>query len=395
MKRYEYDVLVIGAGPGGSMVARYAARHGLRVLLVEKRPEIGVPVRCAEGISRAWMDEVEIEPQDRWIDAYMDGAKIYSPDEKSVVELTAEQAGNEVGFVLNREYFDKYLASLAAKEGAEIWMKSPAIEIIKEDGYIKGAIIRKFGEKVEVRAKIVIAADGFESQVARWAGLNTVLRERDIVSCIQYRMTNIDIEENFTHFFIGSCAPGGYVWIFPKGKKEANVGIGVALNKLKHRGEVKKYMDEFIEKHDYLKKGSVIQIVTGAVSTCPVPKKIVDNGIMLVGDAARLIDPITGGGIANACISGKYAGEIAAKCIDNPSRECLEEYQNMVQEKWGRKHLRNWFVKEKLAALSDDTLNKLMDVISKEKITKISVRGILEAVQKKYPELIEEFEDLL
>ncbi|AGB04356.1 geranylgeranyl reductase family protein [Aciduliprofundum sp. MAR08-339] len=395
MKRYEYDVLVIGAGPGGSMAARYAARHGLRVLLVEKRPEIGVPVRCAEGISRAWMDEVEIEPQDRWIDAYMDGAKIYSPDEKSVVELTAEQAGNEVGFVLNREYFDKYLASLAAKEGAEIWMKSPAIEIIKEDGYIKGAIIRKFGEKVEVRAKIVIAADGFESQVARWAGLNTVLRERDIVSCIQYRMTNIDIEENFTHFFIGSCAPGGYVWIFPKGKKEANVGIGVALNKLKHRGEVKKYMDEFIEKHDYLKKGSVIQIVTGAVSTCPVPKKIVDNGIMLVGDAARLIDPITGGGIANACISGKYAGEIAAKCIDNPSRECLEEYQNMVQEKWGRKHLRNWFVKEKLAALSDDTLNKLMDVISKEKITKISVRGILEAVQKKYPELIEEFEDLL
>ncbi len=395
MKRYDYDVLVIGAGPGGSMAARYAARHGLSVLLIEKRPEIGVPVRCAEGISRSWMDEVEIEPQEHWIDAYMDGAKIYSPDEKSVVELTAEQAGNEVGFVLNREYFDKYLASLAAKEGAEIWMKSPAVEIIKEDGYVKGAIVRKFGEKVEVRAKIVIAADGFESQVARWAGLNTVLREKDIVSCIQYRMTNIDIEENFTHFFIGSCAPGGYVWIFPKGKKEANVGIGVSLNKLKSKGEVKKYMDEFIEKHDYLKKGSVIQIVTGAVSTCPVPKRIVDNGIMLVGDAARLIDPITGGGIANACISGKYAGEIAAKCIDNPSKECLEEYQKMVKERWGRKHLRNWFVKEKLASLDDETLNKLMDVISEENIKEISVRGILEAVQKKYPELIEEFEDLL
>jgi len=395
MKRYEYDVLVIGAGPGGSMAARYAARHGLKVLLIEKRPEIGVPVRCAEGISRAWMDEVEIEPQEKWIDAEIDGAKIYSPDEKSVIKLSAEQAGNEVGFVLNREYFDKYLASLAAEEGAEIWLKSPAVEIIKEDGYVRGAIVRRFGENVEVRAKIIIGADGFESQVARWAGINTVLRERDIVSCIQYRMTNIDIEENFTHFFIGSCAPGGYVWIFPKGKKEANVGIGVALNKLKSRGEVKKYMDDFIEKHDYLRKGSIIQIVTGAVSTCPVPKRIVDNGIMLVGDAARLIDPITGGGIANACISGKYAGEVAAKCIDNPSKECLEEYQNKVKERWERKHLRNWFVKEKLADLSDDTLNKLMDVVSKENISEISVRAILEAVQKKYPELIEEFEDLL
>ena len=395
MKRYEYDVLVIGAGPGGSMAARFAARYGLRVLLIEKRPEIGVPVRCAEGISRAWMEEVEIPVDKHWIDTEIDGAKIYSPDEKNVVVLSAEQAGNEVGFVLNREYFDKHLAALAAREKVEIWLKSPAVEIIKENGYVKGAIVRRFGERVEVRAKIVIAADGFESQVARWAGLNTVVRERDVVSCVQYRMTNIDIEENFTHFYIGSCAPGGYLWIFPKGKNEANVGIGVALNKLKEPGEVKDYLDRFISKHSNLKKGSILQIVTGAVSTCPLPKRIVDNGIMLVGDAARLIDPITGGGIANACISGKYAGEIAAKCINNPSKECLKAYHELVKHKWERKHLRNWFVKEKLASLSDETLNKLMDVISKVRIEEISVRAILEVVQEKYPELIEEFEDLL
>jgi len=395
MRRYEYDVLVVGAGPGGSMAARFAARHGLRVLVVEKRPEIGVPVRCAEGISRTWLDEVEIEPQKRWIDAEIDGAKIYSPNERYVLKLSADQAGNEVGFVLNREYFDKELASFAVKEGAELWVKSPAVNIIKEDGFVKGAIVRRFGEEVEVRARIVIAADGFESQVARWAGLNTVLRERDVDSCIQYRMTNIDVEENFTHFYIGSCAPGGYIWIFPKGENEANVGIGVALNKIKDRGEVKKYLDAFIEKHPNLRKGTPIRIVTGAVSTCPVPKHIVDNGIMLVGDAARLIDPITGGGLANACISGKYAGEIAAKCIENPSKECLEEYQNKVEKKWERKHLRNWFAKEKLSQLSDDTLNKLLEVISQEEIKRLSVRGILEAVQKRYPELIEEFEDLL
>ena len=66
-----------------------------------------------------------------------------------------------------------------------------------------------------------------------------------------------------------------------------------------------------------------------------------------------------------------------------------------MKNRWEKKHLRNWFVKEKLAELSDDTLNKLMDVVSKENISEISVRAILEAVQKKYPELIEEFEDLL
>jgi len=395
MKRYVYDVLVIGAGPGGSMAARFAARNGARVLLVEKRPEIGVPVRCAEGISRDWLELVDVKVDKRWIDADIEGAKIYSPDEKSVIDLSAEKAGNEVGFVINREYFDKHLTALAVEDGAELWLKSPAVRLIKEDGYVKGAIIRKFGEEVEVRAKITIAADGYESQVARWAGLNTVLRERDIVSCIEYRMTNIDIDERFTHFYIGSCAPGGYLWIFPKGKREANVGIGVALNKIKEPGEVKQYLDKFIDEHPNLKKGGAIQLITGAVSVCPVPKKLVGNGIMLVGDAARLIDPITGGGIANASISGRWAGEIAAKCINEPSEECLMEYQERVKQKWERKHLRNWFVKEKLSELDDDTLNKLMDVVSEADFNEISVRAILEAVQEKYPELIEEFEDLL
>ena len=395
MKKYKYDVLVIGAGPGGSMAARFAARNGAKVLLVEKRPEIGVPVRCAEGISRDWLDVVEVKVDKKWIDQEIDGAKIYSPDEKSTITLSAEQAGNEVGFVINREYFDKHLAALAVEEGVDIWLKSPAVKIIKENSSVKGAIVRRFGEEVEVRARIVIAADGYESQVARWAGLNTVLRERDIVSCIEYRMTNIDIDEKFTHFYIGSCAPGGYLWIFPKGKNEANVGIGVALNKIKEPGEVKKYLDKFIEEHPNLKKGGILQIITGAVSVCPVPKRIVANGIMLVGDAARLIDPITGGGIANAAISGRWAGEVAAKCLNDPSEKCLMRYQDKVKKKWERKHLRNWFVKEKLSELDDDTLNKLMEVVSEQDFKEISVRAILEAVQAKYPELVEEFEDLI
>lgn len=395
MKEYEYDVVVVGAGPGGSTAARYSAKHGLRTLLLEKKAEIGVPVRCAEGISKNWMDEAGIEPNKWFIDAEIEGAKIYSPNEQHVITLSAEMAGNEVGYVLNRENFDKYLAKLAAEEGADIWLKSPAVDVIKENGKVRGVIVRKFGENVRVNAKIVIAADGFESQVARWAGINTALSERDIVTCIQYRMVNIDIDEKYTHFFLGSCAPGGYVWIFPKGKNEANVGLGIALSKLKRRGEVKEYLDRFIEKHEYLKRGQAVQVVTGAVSTCRIPKKIVGDGIMLVGDAARLIDPITGGGIANACRSGKYAGEIAAECIDNPTEECLRKYEEKVRNKWEKKFIRNWFAKEKLAQLSDETLNKLVEAISEVELKDISVYSLLSAVQRKYPELIEEFEDLI
>ncbi|MGC8663150.1 MAG: geranylgeranyl reductase family protein [Thermoplasmata archaeon] len=399
MKTFEYDVLVIGAGPGGSTAARFAARKGLKVLLVEKRPDIGSPVRCGEGISKTWLPEVEIEPQKSWISNEVEGARIYPPDEKTFIKLSAAKAGNEVGYIIERDKFDKYLAALAAREGAEIWVKSPAISLIKDSrGKVIGAKIRKMGEIVDVKAKIIIGADGFESQVGRWAKINTMVKDRDIVSCVEYRMVGIDLNRNFTDFYLGSCAPGGYVWVFPKDSDEANVGIGVALNKLKSPGEVKKYLDDFIEKHPGLKKGKTIELITGAVSTCQIPQSIVTDNVMLVGDSARLIDPITGGGISNACITGKLSAEAAYESIksSDSSKEFLKEhYEKKVREKFERKNLRNWFAKEKLSMLSDETLNKLVDAISEVELTSISVKSLLDAVQKKYPELVKEFEDLL
>ncbi len=397
MREYNYDVLVIGAGPGGSTAARFAAEKGLKVLLIEKRPDIGSPVRCGEGISKSWLPEVDITPHKSWISNEVLGARIFPPNEATHIELSAEKAGNEVGYIIERDKFDKHLAAMAGEAGAEIWVKSPALELLKENKKVVGAIIRKFGQKVIVRAKIIIGADGFESQIGRWAGINTILKENDIESCIEYRMVGIDLNEKFTDFYLGSAAPGGYVWVFPKGKNEANVGIGIALNKIKDRGEVKKYLDDFINSHEALRKGTPIELITGAVSISQVPKSVVTDNVMLVGDSARLIDPITGGGIANACISGKIAAEIAYEAIKNgdTSKEFLQKYDKIIKEKFEKRNLRNWFAKEKLSELSDETLNKLVDAISSVNIDSISVKSLLGAVQQKYPELIKEFEDLL
>ncbi len=393
-----YDVLVVGGGPGGSSTARFAARHGLKTLMIEKRPDIGSPVRCGEGLSRQWMPEADLKPDSHWISDEVKGARIYGPSERKPITLTAENAGNEVGFVIERDKFDKDMAALAAMEGADIWVKSPALEVIKDDGRVVGAKVRHNGTMEEVRAKMVIAADGFESEFGRWAGIKSViLAKNDIISAVQYRMKGVDSDVDYTDFYLGTVAPKGYIWVFPKGDHEANVGIGVTITEMKDRFDVRGYLDSWIKKHPAYSKGKTIQYVTGGVSVSKVRDKFTLPGLLLVGDAARLIDPITGGGIANSYISGRYAANIAKEAIEaeDYSQEMMQKYEKLVKDKFQRKHLRNWIAKEKLGQLSDESLDKLVDVISGASINEISVQAILEAVQEKYPEMVQELEELI
>src|SRR5213592_1580800 len=171
----EVDVLVIGAGPTGSTAAKYAARGGADVLLVEKRSEIGTPVRCGEGVAKRWLDEIGLAPSGEFICHEVEGVRVIAPDGTALV-VDETRAGNECGYVLERDLFDRYLAKEAAKAGAEILIKTSAVELLRDDGQIVGARCEHMADAFEVRAKVVIGADGFESQVGRWAGLETSTR---------------------------------------------------------------------------------------------------------------------------------------------------------------------------------------------------------------------------
>ncbi len=389
------DVLVIGAGPAGSMTAKWAARAGASVLLIEKRQEIGSPVRCGEGISKDWLKEVGITPG-RWINVEVEGARIYSPSEK-VFEINEKSAGNEVGYVIERDGFDKQLAIDAANEGVEVRLKTAALGVLKDGKKIVGAKVKQFGETFDVHAKVTIAADGFESQVGRWAGVPTNLATRDMDTCLQYRMTNVDCDVRYCDFYLGKVAPGGYVWVFPKGDGLANVGIGVQVSQVTNPADARTYLDRWIAAHPGYAKGKKIDMVGGGVSISPPLKQTVTDGFMLVGDAARMIDPLTGGGIANGCIAGKICGTVAAEAVRDrdASREFLQKYEKGWRARLEEKLYRNWLAKEKLVSLSDETFDKIIDVLSGVRLEKLNVHNILKAVHTKYPEVTKEFEAFL
>ncbi len=396
MRTYECDVVVVGAGPGGSMAARYCAEGGLKTILIEKKAEVGAPLRCAEGVSKKWLEEVGIEPEPMWIRGDMKGAIIKSP-QGTTFQLDESRAGSEVGYVLERHLFDKALARDAAKAGAQIMLRTSCTGIVREEGRIVGIKARSMGEEIEIRAKCVVAADGYESQVGRWAGIDTTLKLNDIDSCIQYRMVNIDCVPDYCEFVIGSVAPGGYIWIFPKGEGVANVGIGVMGRLCKGDGDAKRYLDKFIAEDPRLNKGQVLEIMGGFVSTCPGLDCAVDDNIILVGDAARIIDPITGGGICHACRTGMYAGKVLTECAKTGdfSKKALMPYEKMWRDRMEDKLIRNWMAKEKLASLDDETIDELIKMIKDSDIGEVNVYNLLKEVKKKFPKVVEGFEDLI
>ncbi len=386
----KYDVVVIGAGPGGSLAARTCAEKGLSVLLVEKRQEIGAPVRCAEGIGKKDLQRF-VEIDRKFIAAEVIGAKIYAPDGTEIT-LTEEMAGNEVGYVLERKIFDRHLARLAAKAGADVMVKTTAVGMERTRDGVK-VKLRRMGEEFDVECKIVIGADGVESRVAKWAGIDTTLKLDEIESCVQYLMTGIDFDPEYCHFWFGNnIAPGGYVWLFPKGNGSANVGIGV-MPALANKSP-KDYLDEFVDNH--FPDGKIVEVVAGAVPVKGEIETAVADNVMLVGDAARHADPITGGGIANAMKAGYYAGIVAAEAIQKGdySAKTLRKYDELWKNDFGKDLARKRKLQQKLIKMDDETLNKIMHSLAKCKLEEISVKAIIKEVLKKHPKLLWDLKDL-
>jgi digeranylgeranylglycerophospholipid reductase len=359
------------------------------VLLIEKRQEIGDPVRCAEGASKEYLKK-HVGIDKRWICADLKGSRIYSPD-GTKVEMAEEVAGAEVGFVIERKVFDRALAEQAAKAGAEVRVKTRATGLIIEDDFVKGARLMHLGKEYDVRAKIVIGADGVESKVGRWAGIDTSLKPIDIETCAQYLVAGVDIDQQYCEFYIGNeIAPGGYVWVFPKGGSKANVGIGVLGNKTgKFKQRPIDYLDTFMEKR--FPDAKIIEMVFGGVPVSGCIEKTSTNGLMLVGDAARQSDPVTGGGILNAMEAGKMAGEAAYAAVSSGDVS-LKKLEEVYEKKWrptlGHDINMGLIVKNCFIDLTDEDLNSLAHSLKDIKFERMNLLDLLQALFKANKKLL-------
>ena len=350
-----FDLVVVGAGPSGSVAARTAAALGIRTLLLEKEREIGRSVVCAEGISRRALLPFA-EPQPRWIASTVDRVKFFSPS-GDFFEIVYP----EVGYILERKLFDRYLAEQAALVGAEIRTAAEYLGAERANGKLR-VRYRHLGKEETVETPLLIGADGPASRVGKSLGMKVDIPPDDLHLVAQFLMVHPDFRAGEMHIYVGhECCPKGYGWLFPKGDGRANVGLGIHPG----YGNQLRYLERFVRAR--FPEAQIVYIQQSVVPVGGHKLQIVADHVMLVGDAARLADPFSGGGISPGMISGKMAAEVAAEALEagDFSQRFLSRYPQRFFDRYGQEYRLSYGLREFFMSLSDEDLEFLVQEFKK------------------------------
>lgn len=312
-EKLKTDILVVGSGPAGSLAARSAAEKGVKVTIIERRSRVGVPVRCGELVPS--LEEIrDMFPNLSDVDSLFDLPSGLRQTEVNGIRLIDPKKRRWefpfTGYTTDRDRFDQYLADEAVKAGADL-VKNCMFQNL-ENGIAKTS-------QGDIEFKVIIGADGPGSRVARSLGFPANRNPYPAVTA----QADGDFEPVVQMYF-GGIAPGAYGWIMPK-KGQANVGVGCAPDL--SDASLRDYFDRFTADHSLKINTKVYGKYVP--SEGPVSRTYADNG-MVVGDAAGVVMPVNGGGIPQAMITGRMAGEVAA---DNILRNrSLAEYEQAWRE---------------------------------------------------------------
>ncbi|MEN4006143.1 MAG: NAD(P)/FAD-dependent oxidoreductase [Methanobacteriaceae archaeon] len=384
----ETDVLVVGAGPAGSSAAKHAALNSAKVLMLDKKSEIGAPKRCAEGVSKEGLMSLGIEPSNRWIASKIDAVRLVSPGGIDAWITNDTVKLPEMGYVVERKVFDKFMAMDAARAGANIMIKTLAKGLEKREDHVL-VKAERMGEEIEIKAKIVIGADGPESRVGRWGGLKTTFKANDMQSGAQFEMVGVEMENpNALEFYFGSVAPGGYAWIFPKGNDIANVGLAV-ISTLTEKSAYEHLLD-FVKTCPATKNATAVELNIGGDPVGGIIKKISTDGIMVVGDAAGMVNPLTGGGIISGMQGGLIAGEIAAAAVKegDTSEKRLSNYDERCEKEIGDSFNKYMESRKYLKSLSYEEFDLIVKAFNETEFERISTAELLKVLVKVSPKAL-------
>lgn len=296
MAQLHYDLVVVGAGPAGSSAARAAAERGLSVLLLDRRAEIGRPVQCAECVHPLIL---------RWVPVPPDCIAFRTARLRTFLPGGQSLAMAAPAFILQRALFDQHLAALAVQAGADLWLQTTAVRPAPG-----GIIVRRGRGEEEVSATVIVGADGPRSTVGTWIGR----RNSQLLAAAQVELVVASAAPE-TEVYFAPAYRGGYGWYFPKGLT-ANVGVGLG-GPGATLAAAARALEHLLARLRAAGRISGAQTVARTAGFVPVGGLLQPwaGNVLLAGDAAGAVHPLTGAGILFAVISGQEAGAATAGAV--------------------------------------------------------------------------------
>jgi geranylgeranyl reductase family protein len=351
----ERDVIVVGAGPAGSVAAMALAQKGYDVLMLDRQPFPRDKI-CGDGIPAGALDLLYSLGMEEKIRAanfyYIDKLRLVSP-KGYTMDADLEEAHHKArSAIVPRMQFDVLLQQHAVDSGAE-FREAQVKEPIVEDGQVRGVRARLNGSLSEIRAPLVIGADGVTSVVARALRPDEHEEGHRAVALRAY-VEDFEVLPHEVEFYLYDEILPGYAWIFPTAERQANVGLGMRLDLFREHGHnLKRLLERFLEMPEIRKRlrpGATVRDVATWQLNFGSQRNIqrTYDGAMLVGDAAGLINPLTGGGIANAVISSWLAASTAHQAFlkGDFRRDSLRMYDEYCQQRLWPGMRRSFFIQQ-------------------------------------------------
>ncbi|MGI0071621.1 MAG: geranylgeranyl reductase family protein [Thermoplasmata archaeon] len=361
----EVDVLVVGGGPAGSTAAFRLAGRGHRVLVVEEHARIGLPVQCAGLVSPRVLD---LAGSRTFVRTSVQGARVFGPSLGSV----AFRAPEPRAFVIDRSGLDIYLADRAARAGAEFRTAT------RFDGARGGeggrTVVRLTGVgtgPTEVAARLVVGADGVTSAVARAFRLR---RPVEILPAFEAEFPKSPGASDLVEVYLGrSFAPGLFGWWIPDGVGGARVGIAADADGTSARAYFDRLLDYLAHRFGERLANPTAYLVSGIpIGTVP---KTSGPGVLLVGDAAAQVKPLSGGGIYTGMRCAEILADIADGALraNDLSATALAAYDRAWNAELGEEFRQALYLRRIFARLSDADLDGIVAALAGAGLTETIV----------------------
>ncbi|MCG2869295.1 MAG: NAD(P)/FAD-dependent oxidoreductase [Vulcanisaeta sp.] len=380
-----FDVVIVGAGTGGSYASYLLAKAGFNVALIEMKRRDHVFKTTGDAIGIHHIERMVIKPPSYVFTIRYEGAEIYSPD------LSVKYVVLGKGFGLDMAKWAQWLISEAESAGAHIFDGYKVQGPIIENGKVSGVkVLRPDGAVEEFRAKVVIDASGaaavIRSRLPRGWWVSEPLLPEDVSNAYR-EIVEVDYEverpEYIRIYLNADIAPGGYWWLFPKGRNVINIGLGVWGKLTEERGLNPRHnYDKYLANSQYVRGRRVIHAGGGIVPTRRPLPSLVANGFLAVGDAAVTVNPVHGGGIGPALLSAELASKAVVDAFEKGdySERGLWRYNIDYLRAYGIKQAMLDVFRLMLQTLSNEQLNRGLRarILTEDEVLEISEKGSLQ-----------------